>query len=195
MIQLDCPQPLFLLSLPLEECLLDELLVSLVRDGRLLLIIEALEVVGLDSVRSQHRLLGGRVLGHEIIFQSEIHLMCLLVGSVLPLPQLGIPLLLGELQVVLLGGTEHVGSLCLMICLSLLQHLVEVDSCASTLDVGATAVLFTSTALLCGLADGGIPRLSIHGPPAVVTVAPLGTAIAIELPIAATCQLQTTLVV
>jgi hypothetical protein len=99
-----------------------------VKDGRLLLIVEALEVVGLDSVRGKHRLLIGRVLGHEFIGQSEIHLMSLLVDPVLPLPQLGIPLLLGELQVALLGGTEHVGALRLICSLSLLQHLVEVDS-------------------------------------------------------------------
>ena len=51
---LECPEPVFLFSLPLEECLLDDLLVTLVKDGRLLLIIETLEVVGLDSVRGQH---------------------------------------------------------------------------------------------------------------------------------------------
>ena len=94
-LQLECPEPVFLLTLPLEECLLDDLLVTLVKDGRLLLIIEALEVVWLDSVRGQHRLLGGRVLRHEVIRQSEIHLMCLLVGPVLPLSLLGVPLLLG----------------------------------------------------------------------------------------------------
>ena len=98
------------LSLLLEEGLLDDLLVTLVKDGRLLLVVEALEVVGLDSVRGQHRLLGGRVLGHEIIGQSKIHLMGLLVRPVLPLSQLGVTLLLGELQVVLLGGTEHGGA-------------------------------------------------------------------------------------
>jgi hypothetical protein len=45
--------------LPLEECLLDELLVKVVNDGRLHLIMEALEMVRLDLVRGQHRLLGG----------------------------------------------------------------------------------------------------------------------------------------
>ena len=92
---LQCPEPVFLLSLSLKKCMLNELLVALVKNGRLLLIIETLEVVGLDSVRGQHRLLGGRVLRHEVIRQSEIHLMCLLVGPVLPLPLLGVPLLLG----------------------------------------------------------------------------------------------------
>ncbi len=36
---LECPQPVFLLPLPLEKCLLDDLLVALVKDGCLLLII------------------------------------------------------------------------------------------------------------------------------------------------------------
>ena len=61
MLQLDYPQPLFML---------DDLLVKLVSNGRLLLIIEVLEVVRLDSVRGQHQRLGGWVLGHEIICKS-----------------------------------------------------------------------------------------------------------------------------
>ena len=96
------------------------------------------------KLRGQHRLLGRRVLDHEIIDQSEIHLMCLLVGPVLPLPLLGIPLLLGELQVAHLGGTKHAGALCLMSSLSLLQHLVEVDS---LLIVSSTSKHFSLQAL------------------------------------------------
>ena len=95
LLLLQCPEPVFLLSLPLKKCMLDELLVTLVKNGRLLLIIETLEVVGLDSVRGQHRVLGGRVLRHEVNFQRKIHLMCLLVGPVFPLSLLGAPFFLG----------------------------------------------------------------------------------------------------
>ena len=102
--------PLYLLlSLSIEDFLLDDLLATLVRNGRLLLIIEVLIVAWLDTVRGQHRLLGGRAVGNEIIGKNDIHLMCLLVIPILPLSQLGILFLLGWLQVVLVSGTEHVG--------------------------------------------------------------------------------------
>jgi hypothetical protein len=48
------PQALLFFSLLLEKLLLDQLLVTLVHNSSLLLIVKALEVIGLDSVRSQH---------------------------------------------------------------------------------------------------------------------------------------------
>ena len=54
MLLLRGPQTLLLFSLLLEQMLLDQLLVALVEDSRLLLIVQSLEVVRLDSVRSQH---------------------------------------------------------------------------------------------------------------------------------------------
>lgn len=52
--------------------------------------------------------------------------MGLLVGPILSLSELGIPLLISELQVHLLSGAEHVSALGLMILLSLLKDLIEV---------------------------------------------------------------------
>ena len=53
--------------------------------------------------------------------------MFLFVGPVLPLPQLGVPLFLCKLKILLLGGAKHVGALCLVSCLRLLQHLIDVE--------------------------------------------------------------------
>jgi hypothetical protein len=51
---LHSPETLLFFSLLLEELLLDQLLVSLMKNGSLLLFIESLEVIGLYSVRGQH---------------------------------------------------------------------------------------------------------------------------------------------
>ena len=45
----------------LEECLLDDLLAIIVKDGCSLLVLKALLVAGLFSVRPHHRLLEGQV--------------------------------------------------------------------------------------------------------------------------------------
>ena len=52
--------------------------------------------------------------------------MSLLVGPILSLSELGIPLLVSELQVHLLSGAEHVSALGLMLLLSLLEDLIEI---------------------------------------------------------------------
>ena len=51
---LEGPQALLLLSLLLEKGLLDDLLVTLVKNGGLLLVVESLKVIRLDSVRCKH---------------------------------------------------------------------------------------------------------------------------------------------
>ena len=89
------PQSLFLLPLLLKQLLLDNLLVTFMKNGSLLLIIETLEVVGLHAVRSEHRSHGRGVLSHEIIGQRICELMGLLLGPVLTLSMLCITLLLG----------------------------------------------------------------------------------------------------
>ena len=52
--------------------------------------------------------------------------MGLLVGPILSLSELGISLLVSELEVHLLSGAEHVSTLGLVILLSLLEDLIEV---------------------------------------------------------------------
>jgi hypothetical protein len=59
----------------------------------------------------------------------------LLVGPILSLSELGIPLLVSELEVHLLSGAEHVSAHRLVLLLSLLEDLIEVYG---LLVVGAT---------------------------------------------------------
>ena len=61
--------------------------------------------------------------------------MGLLVGPILSLSELGIPLLVSELEVHLLSGAEHVSAHRLVLLLSLLEDLIEVYG---LLVVGAT---------------------------------------------------------
>ncbi len=97
------------------------------KNGSLLLFVEALEVIGLNSVWSQHRLHGGRVLSHQVMSKSVVHLMCLLLSPVLSLFVLGISLLLSQLQVVILDSCEHGSASSLMCLLCGLEYLVEID--------------------------------------------------------------------
>jgi len=61
------PKALFFLALLFKKGLLNDLLITLMQDSCLLLIIQALKVIGLDSVRSKHRSHSIRVLSHEIV--------------------------------------------------------------------------------------------------------------------------------
>ena len=51
---LEGPEALLLFSLLLKKGLLDDLLVTLVKNGGLLLVVESLKVIRLDSVRCKH---------------------------------------------------------------------------------------------------------------------------------------------
>ena len=95
-------------------------------DGGLLFIVESFEMVGLHTVRRQHRSHGSGILSHEIVSQSVVEFVSLLVSPVLSLSELGIAFLLSELQVHLLSGTEHISSLSLMLLLCLLEDLIKV---------------------------------------------------------------------
>jgi hypothetical protein len=52
MLLLHSPETLFFLSLLLEERLLNNLLIALMKNGSLLFVIKTLEVVGLNTMRS-----------------------------------------------------------------------------------------------------------------------------------------------
>jgi len=123
---LKSPQALLLLALLLEKRLLNELLITLMKNGSLLLGIKALKVVGLDTVRGKHGSHGGGVLSHQVVSEGVFNFMLLLVVPVLALLDLIITLLLGKLEVLLLSGLEHSGARCLMLLLSLLENLVKV---------------------------------------------------------------------
>ena len=123
---LESPEALLLLSLLLEKGLLDDLLVTLVKNSGLLLVIESLKVIRLDAVRCKHRGHGLGVLSHEVVSEGVVDLVGLLVGPILSLSELCIPLLVSELEIHLLSGAEHVSALGLVILLSFLEDLIEV---------------------------------------------------------------------
>jgi hypothetical protein len=79
---LNSPETLLFLSLLFEELLLNQLLVSLMKNGGLLFIIKTLEVIGLHSVRGQHRGHGGRVFSHQVMSQGIFDLMSFLLSPV-----------------------------------------------------------------------------------------------------------------
>ncbi len=64
------------------------------KDGRLLLSVEALEMVRLYSVRGKHANFSGRVLSHQIVSKSIVDLMSLLLSPVNSLPHISIALFL-----------------------------------------------------------------------------------------------------
>lgn len=51
---LEGPEALLLLSLLLEKRLLDDLLITFMKNGGLLLVVESLKVIRLDAVRCKH---------------------------------------------------------------------------------------------------------------------------------------------
>ena len=125
---LDGPESLLLCRHLLEELLFDELLLTLMQDGFLLVLIQALEVVALDSVGSEHRDLSGWVLSHEVVGESVAQLHVLLVALCKALEVLAVTLFLRQEQVSFLDALEHGCALCLVLLLSLLKDLVEGQS-------------------------------------------------------------------
>ena len=75
---------------------LTQLLLSLQVNSVDLALVEALEVVGLHSVRGQHAGLGGLVLSHKVMVISVFDFPLLLLGPLLVLLGLPIFLLFGK---------------------------------------------------------------------------------------------------
>jgi hypothetical protein len=120
MLLLKSPKAFFFLSLFLEKGLFDDLLVTLVKNGSLLLVVKTLKVVWLNTMRSQHGCHSCWVLSHEVISQSIGEFMILLLRPVLSLSQLSITLFFGELEIHLLSCAEHISALSLVLLLGLL---------------------------------------------------------------------------
>jgi hypothetical protein len=94
LLLLQGPQLLLLFFLLLHHLLFFELLFPFVHNITLLLIIESLEVIRLNTVIGQLRLSGGWVLGHEIIGQCVVSLMILLIKPIFFLFRILVSLLL-----------------------------------------------------------------------------------------------------
>jgi hypothetical protein len=127
MLLLKGPQTLLLFALFFQERLLDNLLIALMENGGLLLSIETLKVIGLNTVGCKHWGHCGGVFSHQVVSESVLKLVLLLIVPVLALLKLIITLLLSELEVLLLSCLEHGSALSLMIFLSLLKDLIEVN--------------------------------------------------------------------
>lgn len=87
---LNSPETLLLFSLLLEELLLNQLLISLMKNGSLLFFIKSLEVIGLDSVRGQHWGHSGRIFSHQVMSQGKLNLVSFLISPILSLFQFSI---------------------------------------------------------------------------------------------------------
>ena len=72
---LESPESLGFLVIFVCNFLFLNLLVSLVQNFSLLLCVEALEVVWLHSMVSEHRLLSLGVLSHEVMVQGVVHFL------------------------------------------------------------------------------------------------------------------------
>ena len=86
-----------------------------------------LEVVGLDAVGGEHRLLRGGVLSHEVMVVSMINISSSLELLVCALRNITIPLLLRELHVSVLNRLLHVNAMLRVLVLRVSQELVEVQ--------------------------------------------------------------------
>ena len=96
------PHTLSILLLLLGHLCLSHLHLTLVHDGSFLTFVHALEVVRLDSVGGEHRCLSCRVLSHEIMVVSVVHIGGGLQLLVVALGKVSIALLLCELHVSIL---------------------------------------------------------------------------------------------
>ena len=113
------PESLLLLLCLSEHLGFLDLESSLVHHSSSLLGAESLEVVWLDSVWSEHRLLSLWVLSHEIVGQSKVLLVVALELSICVLSSLSVLLLLCKLAVGVSSCLLHSGqSICLvLLCL------------------------------------------------------------------------------
>jgi hypothetical protein len=108
-----------------EELLLYNLLFTLVQNTINLVLVKALEVVALDSVRRKHRHLSGRVLSHKVVCHCVAELNVFLLALNKSLNKFSISLLFSENEIGLLDALQHGSAGGLMILLSLLEHFVE----------------------------------------------------------------------
>lgn len=114
---------LFLRSI-LEQLLFADLLGALVHDRVLLSLVKSLKVVGLHAVSSQHRLLRGRVLCHEIVRQGEALFIRCVILQVLVLLGVTVTFFLRHLLVSLLCGLKHGGTVCVVLNLSCVEQSI-----------------------------------------------------------------------
>ena len=126
LLLLQSPQALLLLLGVALHLGLANLLGALVQDRVLLLLVEALEVVGLHAVRGQHRLLRRRVLSHEVVVEREVDLVGAGLLARVEVGLVAVALLPRHLVVGVLVGDEHLLAHVRVVLLRVLQQLVVV---------------------------------------------------------------------
>lgn len=124
---LEGPEALLLLLSLLFHVGLAHLLGALVENRVLLLLVQALEVVGLHAVLGEHALLGRGVLGHEVVVEREVDLGLAGVLARIEVRLVTVALLPRQLEVSVLVRDEHVLASLGVLLLSLLQQLVVVS--------------------------------------------------------------------
>ena len=141
-----------------QHLLLSQLVVSLVHNGLLLSCVQSLEVVWLDTMWGEGRLLGCWVLGHEVVIQSEILVMSSLELLLSHPCGILISLLFGHLCVSLLVCDEHVLSVLVVLSLCSLKQLDEVVLLLGESIISALILLLVER-LLADLLGGPVSLL------------------------------------
>ena len=121
---LEGPQALGLLLLFLCHFSLTHLHLSLEHYLIFLLRCEALESVWLDTVICKHRFLGVRVLSHEVVIKSVVHVMLGLIKLIHSLLHVHVSLLLCHLIILIAHSLGHSVTLSLVLLLGLLKLLI-----------------------------------------------------------------------
>ena len=85
-------------------------------------------MVWLNTVGSKHRLLGLRVLSHEVMAHSVVLLKVTLILHLIFKCGLSVSLFLGNLAVCVSVCLLHSSSLCGMLLLSIVEQLIKVQS-------------------------------------------------------------------
>lgn len=88
--------------------------------------VESLEMVRLDSVSSKHRYFSLGVLGHEIVFGGEVYFVTAITGHHPVLVGLLVSLSLGHLGVFISDGLDHGSASGVMLVLGLSEKRSEV---------------------------------------------------------------------
>lgn len=120
------PETLLLLLGLLEHIHFFHLEGTLIHHGSRLFSIESLEVVWLDAVGGQHRLLCLRVLRHEVVIVSEFNIGALLQLLEVSGSAVSVALLLSHLRIGVLHCLLHVNAVLSVSLLRLLKQVVEV---------------------------------------------------------------------
>jgi len=123
---LESPEFLLVLLALLHQFLLSTLLGALVQDGVLLLLVESLEMVGLDSVGSEHGHFSLRVFSHEIVSRCELDFVHCIGHHHFIFVSLLVSLGLGHLTVLVSDGLDHSSASLVVLRLGLSEQVGQV---------------------------------------------------------------------